>query len=1452
MKKSFKLSLLLLSAMAMLVGASCTDNKSTTTSNSTTVSPTTTVAPTTSVDSTTIVPTTTVVQTTNPTTTTVPTQTTTTSPTTTVDNVVMVSFVTGGNVLKSVTVNKGDCVSYDEMPIDKTGYRNYYFSDETLTTVFDFSKPVTTNVTVYVEECVVYDVTYVGYDGDDLMTKMTKYDTQVLPVLNRIGYEGSWYIDGNKVTEVSNVSGNVTVEARYVANTYRITYELSGGMNAASNPRTITVEDEVTLEPATRTGYKFVGWYLNGEEVTTLKGITSNITLVAKFEVSTVDVSFKDMAGNDIGSVEIDLGDRLPSDISLNIPTDVNYKLYYVIGDELDEFNVNTKINAAMTIYVDYFTGTEDDYSVSLSGDRVYLTKAPSDYEVLYLPMFVDGSMVTDTYHAIGNDSGLFEGNSNIKEVYVPSSYRSIGAKTFANMPNLEAVYFTDTVDYFVENAISETNVSLVFSKDNFEAMLENTNVSDTVKLAMSVAGMHRVNFYDTDGNMISVKVTENGGTVEFPTATVTVGYSFDGWYVNDNKIDEDYQFNSSADVYARQNAIVVNVNYVLDGGETTNPTTFTVEDGVITLSDAYKEGVTFAGWYLNADLTGNRVVAVSYDEYQSDITLYAKFTAEPVVITLYGFDNEISTINSTKNSVIDLPKYYNIEGVVEEWYVKAGDEYQLFDNSTVINADMELYLNVYVDGVLNIVDGVVTGNNATEVMDTLFIPWIYDGVLVTKIDDRALYTTGGSYSTFGFRNVYISRAIDISNNVFSMPLSDYSNAKVYYYGNEVLTGQMYSMGSFVELYIKDIDGLYEAMSSKFTNLVSQNHLYVEGYNKILIKYSAYQTVGAIDVKEGMPITEDQLMDMLTPILEQNGYIFDGVFTDSAYTTPYDFTTALDANASLYVRYIRQITITIYEYGTYNSLGSVRTTKGNTFSIDDILASLDPTKDYDLYSQGYNQNYETVYTYYDMSIPVNQDYDFSLYIKGYQKGFEISEGVITGYTGTDTAIVVPDTVKGQTITGIAEYAFDGMENVESITLPSSITTIGDYAFANMPNLTKVTINATTAPTLGENVFENHNTSLEIETLPGSSGYDQGDWTQFVEVTYVVTFSGINQPVEVVVKSGDMVEQPEDPVKTNAKFLYWYYYDETNTEQEFDFNTPITNNVTIYAKFEYAISVSVQLFDGTTKQVAKYAGETLTEEDLGIASGMNYSAFLVTSGSQTTYEQIELPYDIVSSVNYIKIMVQYETAGLTIENGVVTGYTGTDTTVYVPVVSNGTVVTSVGDGAFANTAVEYVYFTNSIKSFGSKVFENTPELKKIYVYGYSVVSIQSDTFEGANDTWKVQLPANGSSSYESDSKWQAYSKHFAYTYSVSINIADNNGQNNYQSLYIYVQDDGSIDFSNISVKDYSGNEVSFTSVNVYTDYSHQNEITLTDGVLQISDVMSSVSYGYIYLYIVINL
>lgn len=70
-----------------------------------------------------------------------------------------------------------------------------------------------------------------------------------------------------------------------------------------------------------------------------------------------------------------------------------------------------------------------------------------------------------------------------------------------------------------------------------------------------------------------------------------------------------------------------------------------------------------------------------------------------------------------------------------------------------------------------------------------------------------------------------------------------------------------------------------------------------------------------------------------------------------------------------------------------------------------------------------------------------------------------TEAVIQGYRGSDSDVVIPNSIDGFVVTAISMYAFSGHSDLASITIPSTIQSIGEDAFLECDGLKKVYVSS---------------------------------------------------------------------------------------------------------------------------------------------------------------------------------------------------------------------------------------------------------------------------------------------------------------------------------------------------------------------------------------------------------
>ncbi len=104
-------------------------------------------------------------------------------------------------------------------------------------------------------------------------------------------------------------------------------------------------------------------------------------------------------------------------------------------------------------------------------------------------------------------------------------------------------------------------------------------------------------------------------------------------------------------------------------------------------------------------------------------------------------------------------------------------------------------------------------------------------------------------------------------------------------------------------------------------------------------------------------------------------------------------------------------------------------------------------------------------------------------------------------------------------------------------------------------------------------------------------------TKEAQVNYTVTFDADNgtEPVSVTVAQGAKVEKPEEPKKDGFVFAGWFAEGE---EKAFDFETPVTADLTLTAKWISAVNACTVIFQNGTDSQSEVVekGQTVAKPD----------------------------------------------------------------------------------------------------------------------------------------------------------------------------------------------------------------------------------------------------------------
>ncbi|MCL2054474.1 MAG: InlB B-repeat-containing protein [Oscillospiraceae bacterium] len=219
---------------------------------------------------------------------------------TTVFTVFTVEFDTdGGGTIADLLALDGDTITAPTAPT-KTGYTfGGWYKEAACTNEWNFAtETVTEDITLYAKWIInTYTITATAGTGGTVTGSGT-FDhgaTVTLTATPNNGYTfDGWYENDTKITAANatysfTATENRTLQARFTASVYTITYNLDGGTQEVGDDwNSYTFGTGLTLPTPTRTNWTFGGWYdnaaLTGTEVTAISTTeTGNKTFWAKW-----------------------------------------------------------------------------------------------------------------------------------------------------------------------------------------------------------------------------------------------------------------------------------------------------------------------------------------------------------------------------------------------------------------------------------------------------------------------------------------------------------------------------------------------------------------------------------------------------------------------------------------------------------------------------------------------------------------------------------------------------------------------------------------------------------------------------------------------------------------------------------------------------------------------------------------------------------------------------------------------------------------------------------------------------------------------------------------------------------------------------------------------------------------------------------------------------------------
>ena len=214
-----------------------------------------------------------------------------------------------------------------------------------------------------------YAVVFVNKDNVEAIV-VKENDTASSKVISDETFLG-WYVGDTKFDFSSKITSNTILTAKYQEETkeYTVTFDTDGA--TPIDPVTIK-ENEVVAKPATdpkKDEYRFVEWQLNGVAYDFTQKVTSDITLVAKYEALdpseiTYTVTFDTNGANTIEPVVV------KKDAKVKKPTNPTKEGATFIEWQLDgkKYDFNQKVTKSITLIASYKEKTKVKVTFNTDG----------------------------------------------------------------------------------------------------------------------------------------------------------------------------------------------------------------------------------------------------------------------------------------------------------------------------------------------------------------------------------------------------------------------------------------------------------------------------------------------------------------------------------------------------------------------------------------------------------------------------------------------------------------------------------------------------------------------------------------------------------------------------------------------------------------------------------------------------------------------------------------------------------------------------------------------------------------------------------------------------------------------------------------------------------------------------------------------------------------------------
>ncbi|MBQ9900263.1 MAG: InlB B-repeat-containing protein [Acholeplasmatales bacterium] len=982
-----------------------------------------------------------------------------------------VAFVSnGGTTVSSQTIAYGQKATEPTAPIKEADAKNTYtfsgwYTDEDLTEAYSFNTEITGSLTLYAkwnETINEYTVAFVSNGGTNVQSQSIAYgakasepDAPSKVADAQYTYTfGGWYID-EECTKAYNfelqITGAITLYAKWneSVNYYEISFISNGGSAVAEQSIPYGSKAAEPSTPAKQEDeyytYSFAGWYKTsdfqeGTEYDFDTTVTGKIILYAKWDQTlkqapqpdTFVVSFNTNGGTNVAPVEVEDGSKITEPTeptkAATVAETYTFAGWYTDAELQHAYNFDTEVTGSFTLYAKW-SATPVEYTVTFDtnggtevasqtvtyGSKLNEPANPSreddeNYTYTFVNWYRDevGTALFDfDKDTVTSSFTLYalwyrEAKPQVITTY-EIAFNTNGGTAIDNVEVEEGSKLTEPASPAKAATAAETYTFAGWYSDSNLQHLYNFDSEVTSSFTLFAKWIatpveYQVTFNSNGGTAVSSQSVAYGQKAAEPTAPTKAEddnytYTFAGWY-KDSSLQTAFDFGidtitSATTLYAKwtetakpQEEVKYTVTFNTNGGSYIAPREVVEGENVSKPTNPTKEATatetyTFAGWYTDESLT--KSFSFSTTPITSDITLYAKWEASPIVA-----EDSITVGFGADEGLTPWTKLMEVAGVTESDTGKTDLGKTVSYNGFSFNSSKHR------------IDGTSTSSYSYNSQSSTITFTLTSTSTICVVGTWASSTAGQVYLKNGSTTVYTSASLtsgaDLSFNIELEP------------------------------------GTYTISSDKSIKLTK---LYKVTQTVKVTFSSTYGSVSPVTVEKGGKL------DTL-PTLYEEGYVFQGWFTDPACTQEFNADTAITSNTTLYAGWI--------EYNANNYVTVTFNTGLSSETIDPVVIDKNSklTNVPELSLDGYR--FDGWYTNAALTTTFNPNASISSDITLYAK-------FVQQFTVT---------FKYEDNTEISSLVLDINEHIDSNDIPTPKFIYG-YTFENWYN--------------GNNVFDFNNTAV---------------------------------------------------------------------------------------------------------------------------------------------------------------------------------------------------------------------------------------------------------------------------------------------------------------------------------------------------------------------------------------